>query len=115
AGLGGPLGAGPIASPGGSPGAGPIASPGGSPGAGPIASPGGSLGAGPITGPGASGQSSGGSPPIYGTIVAVRDNSIIVACGDGLLAVTEVQRPGRRPVAARDLINTVDLVGRRLG
>jgi methionyl-tRNA formyltransferase len=50
-----------------------------------------------------------------GTIVAVRDNSIIVSCGAGALAVGEVQRPGRRPVAAKDLINTVDLVGRSLG
>ena len=50
-----------------------------------------------------------------GTIVAVHDNSIIVSCGTGALAMSEVQRPGRRPVAAKDLINTVDLVGRRLG
>jgi hypothetical protein len=31
------------------------------------------------------------------------------------LALTELQRPGRRPVAARDLINTLNLAGRRLG
>lgn len=52
---------------------------------------------------------------VPGMIVGIRDNSILVACGSGHLALTEVQRPGRRPVAARDLINTVDLVGRRLG
>jgi methionyl-tRNA formyltransferase len=50
-----------------------------------------------------------------GTITDVYDNSIWVACGQGSLVLTEVQRPGRRPVAARDLINAVDLVGRRLG
>jgi methionyl-tRNA formyltransferase len=50
-----------------------------------------------------------------GTIVAVRDGSIIVACEQGSLALTELQRPGRKPVAARDLINTIELVGRRLG
>jgi methionyl-tRNA formyltransferase len=55
------------------------------------------------------------SATIPGTITAVRDDSIIVACGRGSLALTELQRPGRRPVAARDLINTLDLVGRRLG
>lgn len=50
-----------------------------------------------------------------GRIVDVRADSIVVACGRGSLALTELQRPGRRPVAARDLINTLDLAGRRLG
>lgn len=50
-----------------------------------------------------------------GTIVAVRSDSFLVACGDGYLAVTEVQRPGRKPVASRDLINTVQLAGVQLG
>ncbi len=50
-----------------------------------------------------------------GAILDVRGDSIVVACGRGRLALVEVQRPGRRPVAARDLINTVDLMGRRLG
>jgi methionyl-tRNA formyltransferase len=57
-----------------------------------------------------------GSDPIEtGTIVAVHSDSIVVACGRGRLALTELQRPGRRPVAARDLINTLNLAGRRLG
>jgi methionyl-tRNA formyltransferase len=50
-----------------------------------------------------------------GEIVDIRDNAIVVACGRGRLALTELQRPGRRPVAARDLINTLNLAGRRLG
>jgi methionyl-tRNA formyltransferase len=51
-----------------------------------------------------------------GQIVDIlREGAIIVACGRGRLALTELQRPGRRPVAARDLINTLDLAGRRLG
>ncbi|MBV8806272.1 MAG: methionyl-tRNA formyltransferase, partial [Sinobacteraceae bacterium] len=50
-----------------------------------------------------------------GRILEVDGNSITVACGNGALALTELQRPGRRLVAARDLINTLDLVGRRLG
>jgi methionyl-tRNA formyltransferase len=50
-----------------------------------------------------------------GTITEVRGDSILVACGRGSLALTELQRPGRKPVAARDLINTLDLMGRRLG
>lgn len=55
------------------------------------------------------------SPPEPGKIVEVRSDSIVVACGRDCLALTELQRPGRRPVAARDLINTLDLAGRRLG
>jgi methionyl-tRNA formyltransferase len=50
-----------------------------------------------------------------GTIVDIRSDAIIVACGRGRLALTELQRPGRRPVAARDLLNTLNLAGRRLG
>jgi methionyl-tRNA formyltransferase len=50
-----------------------------------------------------------------GKIVDVRSDYIVVACGRGCLAVTELQRPGRRPVAARDFINTFELAGRRLG
>ena len=49
-----------------------------------------------------------------GRIVDSND-AIVVACGRGRLALTELQRPGRRPVAARDFINTLDLAGRRLG
>ena len=50
-----------------------------------------------------------------GSIVDIRSDSIVVACGQGRLALTELQRPGRRPVAARDLLNTLNLAGRRLG
>ena len=50
-----------------------------------------------------------------GRIVELRSDAIIVACGQGVLALKELQRPGKRPVAARDLMNTVDLAGRRLG
>jgi methionyl-tRNA formyltransferase len=50
-----------------------------------------------------------------GTIVDVRDDSVLVACGRGYLSLKEIQRPGRRPIAARDLANTVELTGRRLG
>ena len=50
-----------------------------------------------------------------GKIIDVRADSIVVACGQGSLALMELQRPGRKPVAARDLINTLDLTGRRLG
>jgi len=53
--------------------------------------------------------------PEAGRVAELRPDSMVVACGSGLLAVTEVQRPGKKPVAARDLMNTLNLAGRRLG
>ena len=50
-----------------------------------------------------------------GRIVAVRDEAIVVACGHGHLAITEVQRPGGRPVAAHVFAQSVSLSGRLLG
>ena len=50
-----------------------------------------------------------------GSIVEVLEQSMVVQCGRGRLAVTEVQRPGRRPVTARDLSHSLALTGRRLG
>jgi len=51
----------------------------------------------------------------FGSIIALRDDSMIVQCGSGSLAITQVQRPGRRPVSVRDLSHSLTLVGRRLG
>ena len=50
-----------------------------------------------------------------GAIIDVQDEYMIVRCGRGRLAVTEVQRPGRRPVSVRDLSHSIALPGRRLG
>jgi methionyl-tRNA formyltransferase len=55
----------------------------------------------------------GGQPP--GTILSVSERAVLVQCGLGRLAIFEVQRPGKRPVSARDFANTAPLVGRRLG
>jgi len=55
----------------------------------------------------------GGQPP--GTILAVSERAFLVQCGQGWLAVHEVQRPGRKPVTARDFANAVSLVGQHLG
>ena len=57
----------------------------------------------------------GRNAPEPGTIVAVRDDSVVVQCGRGCLALHQVQRPGRRAVAARDFAHGVHLIGRRLG
>jgi methionyl-tRNA formyltransferase len=50
-----------------------------------------------------------------GSIIAVREDSIVVRCGTGALALTQVQRPGRRPVSARDFSHGLTFTGRRLG
>jgi methionyl-tRNA formyltransferase len=50
-----------------------------------------------------------------GDIVAVRDGIMLVQCGQGLLAVLEVQRPGGRVLQVRDFSHSLELVGRRLG
>jgi len=49
-----------------------------------------------------------------GAIVEVLEGSMVVQCGRGRLAVTRVQRPGRRPVTVRDLYHSLALMGRRL-
>jgi methionyl-tRNA formyltransferase len=50
-----------------------------------------------------------------GTIVACTPLGIHVRCGTGSLVLTEVQRPGRKPVAGRELAGSLTLVGRVLG
>lgn len=50
-----------------------------------------------------------------GTIVAVLDDALVVRCGEGRLALTHLQRPGRRPVAARQFAGSRALLGQRLG
>jgi methionyl-tRNA formyltransferase len=49
-----------------------------------------------------------------GRIVGLIEGAVLVACGQGVLALTSIQRPGRRAVAARDFANSVSLTGRRL-
>jgi methionyl-tRNA formyltransferase len=50
-----------------------------------------------------------------GTIVAVRDDAIVVQCGRGHLALRQLQRPGRRVVSAADFARSLHLTGTRLG
>ena len=50
-----------------------------------------------------------------GSIIGVRDDYFLVQCGHGVLAVSQVQLPGRRPVAARDFSHAHALLGQRLG
>lgn len=54
-----------------------------------------------------------------GTIVAVRDDAIVVQCGTGRLALRQVQRPGRRAMSAGDFARggagTSHFLGKLLG
>jgi methionyl-tRNA formyltransferase len=50
-----------------------------------------------------------------GSIIELTGESMLVQCGTGALAVTSVQRPGRRPMSVRDLSHSLALAGRRLG
>jgi methionyl-tRNA formyltransferase len=50
-----------------------------------------------------------------GTVVGVAADAVIVKCGEGRLAMTLVQRPGRRAVRAREFAASRDLLGERLG
>jgi methionyl-tRNA formyltransferase len=55
----------------------------------------------------------GPTPP--GTIVGTSKSGIDVATGEGLLRITRLQLPGKRPVAAGDLLNARSIAGQTLG
>jgi methionyl-tRNA formyltransferase len=50
-----------------------------------------------------------------GTLLGMAEDGLHVACGEGVLAVRELQRAGKRPVSARDFANAVRLDGIRFG
>jgi methionyl-tRNA formyltransferase len=50
-----------------------------------------------------------------GTILRAEDDFFAVRCGLGVLQVTQVQQPGRKPVGARDFSHSHALQGCRLG
>jgi methionyl-tRNA formyltransferase len=56
-----------------------------------------------------------GSAAPAGTVLGIADDGLRVACGEGILAVRDLQRAGKRPVAARDFANAVRLVDLRFG
>jgi methionyl-tRNA formyltransferase len=55
------------------------------------------------------------APAAPGVILAAGADGIDVAAGEGVLRLLEVQLPGRRRIAARDLANQRRLAGLRLG
>jgi methionyl-tRNA formyltransferase len=60
-------------------------------------------------------QNEGSSGVTPGTVISARDDAIVVACGVGALNIAELQRSGRRPMTAREFMNSCELAGQRLG
>jgi methionyl-tRNA formyltransferase len=50
-----------------------------------------------------------------GTLLGLADDGLRVACGEGVLAIRELQRAGKRPISARDFANAVRVEGLRFG
>ncbi|HLK71091.1 MAG TPA: methionyl-tRNA formyltransferase [Steroidobacteraceae bacterium] len=55
------------------------------------------------------------APAVPGTVVALDAAQLLVLCGQGALALEQVQLPGRRVISAREFAAASDLVGERLG
>ena len=49
-----------------------------------------------------------------GCILAANEKGLVVACGDTSIAITELQRPGKRRVTAAEFAAQVDVVGKTL-
>ncbi len=49
-----------------------------------------------------------------GTVIDAGPDGITVACGDGALCMTSLQRPGKRPVSAGEFAAQHDILGRQL-
>jgi methionyl-tRNA formyltransferase len=77
---------------------------------------GGQAGRGGVQTGGAEARAAGGADDPPGTILAVHDDALVVQCGRGRLALRQLQRPGRRAVAAGDFARGgLPLAGRHLG
>ena len=55
-----------------------------------------------------------GADAAPGTVIAAGPDGITVACGDGALCMTSLQRPGKRPVSAGEFAARLDILGRHL-
>ena len=50
-----------------------------------------------------------------GSIISVRDGIMLVQCGQGVLGVLKIQKPGGRVLPVSEFAHNLDLAGRRLG
>jgi methionyl-tRNA formyltransferase len=51
------------------------------------------------------------SPILPGTILGLREDLLLVACGEGCLGIRELQRAGRRSMGAREFANGLHAAG----
>jgi len=58
---------------------------------------------------------SGNSSKQPGEVIQATADGILVATGNGMLLIRKLQRPGGKPMAARDYLNANDLTGARFG
>ena len=58
---------------------------------------------------------SGNSGKQPGEVIQATADGILVATGNGMLLIRKLQRPGGKPMAARDYLNANDLTGARFG
>jgi methionyl-tRNA formyltransferase len=59
-------------------------------------------------------EACGGNDASPGTVVEAGREGVAIACGDGVLRMLRLQRPGKRSVTAAEFAGQVDLDGRRL-
>ena len=52
---------------------------------------------------------------VPGTVLGLQGSQLLVQCGEGALALEQVQLPGRRVISAREFAAASDPVGARLG
>jgi methionyl-tRNA formyltransferase len=50
-----------------------------------------------------------------GEVLRLEGDHLLVACGSGVLGITQLQRAGKRMVSAREFANAVPLSGLRFG
>ena len=55
------------------------------------------------------------APALPGTVLGLRDEQLLVACGSGVLAIHELQSAGRRRLGAREFARGHSPAGLRLG
>lgn len=59
-------------------------------------------------------QSQAGVDAPAGTVIAAGPDGIDISCGEGVLKLETLQRPGKRPVTAAEFSSQIDLAGRQL-
>ena len=55
-----------------------------------------------------------GQSGTVGTVISAGRNGIDVACGDGVLRMLQLQRPGRGKIRAGEFTDQTSIMGRRL-